>query len=1362
MTGPAADHGSISHTPYPGLRSFLRAEFDIFFGRDDHVSEMVDKLSETHFLCVTGPSGCGKSSLARTGLFNALEAGFLSGRGSDWIYCDLYPETDPINRLASALSQAVVTGESGRGAPEPDASQAELIGELRNLFLNHIEYRSSNLTTALDGLTMVDGRPIVILVDQFEEIFRYAQDDLHEASRFVDVLLKTAAARKDVYVVITIRTDELEKCARYSGLTNTINQSQFLTPTLDRFQMQEAIEGPISLFGGRIEPDLSIWMLNGLEEQLDKLPLMQHALRLLYIEARRKMPTGEIAIGLEDFFRAFGIDGAKGRALSRGHDALRMSLSHRLDKIYRGLKKPDRRIARGLFCALTTLGSRGRDIRRPIKLGEAMEVLDCDFESLMRVVGAFRDGAEGYLRIAGEHDGIDPTDTVDVAHECVLRLWSPLQDTWLPAESRSAADIRFLARLARERAQVSRSLKDRVLGVGLLKGSTRKRHSDWWAAWRPNAAWAARHLTHLHWREGDAVLDPKQIFDRVRGFVRNSDRYAMYQGMAAAAGVGFALVLGAYLVDAQAEADARVAAAQREMEVQRQENALRLETLVAEERARQAERDQLVSIRQTLEAIRPDAAATEPMQVALQAAEALQAAVDADVGPDALRLGQARMHEALAHIHELRRFVVGERGEHQIYAAAYLGDGTRIVTLTAGLELSLWDRTENGAPVTSLSLAEAVSRRDGAEGRSLAVSPDGSLAVGTQRGAVLLIEDFGAASAEPRVTELYAGRDEWQLETVTGLDFSADGRGLIAGSLTGHVHVWRRGPAARWTGGTIFSVRNLRDRATGTPVQAVDGTVLGRRADRVWSVALAPGGDHAAIGLQDGTVCLMTLDGVEAACAGEAHSEPVKAVRFAPNGETLISGGNDDVLRPWDLTAGSGGAAPAAGAIPRLPGLALSPVSLWRDSDIWDVDFSPDGSLLAATSWDGSTGLYETDGWRPLEVLRGHTQSPRTVQFGPDGREVLTAALDKTARIWTPFESRLSDYGLNGTMPGPGDRQVLSLALGPGADWVAFTNRSAIWARARGAAPWPVFAPGAAGSDPRMIVAADGADTLLAAMRDPEVRIWALSGGDWVQRVLPLGGDLAASPRDRRKLALSGDGAVFAVNVAGPDGQWVLVCRTDAAICGTEAGAHLALVPFEAEMVTGRPSGHACIRAAYPTALALSAAGDRLAVGGSDCNIRLFDLPGGGDPAETLAVAEHHVGSITALDFARDGAFVVAASADWQGSVWRPGGDAAVLLRQHRTSVSDAKALPSGQFVATVSSDEQLIVWDSETGAPVLTLPGFTSTIHALDVAASDDGIKLAAGTRAGDILVQRFFETPEGVLAFADRTLKKIMGGPR
>jgi ABC-type phosphate/phosphonate transport system ATPase subunit len=61
--------------PYPGLRPFLREASDLFFGREDCVDDMVDRLAATRFLAVLGTSGSGKSSLVVTGLLDALEIG---------------------------------------------------------------------------------------------------------------------------------------------------------------------------------------------------------------------------------------------------------------------------------------------------------------------------------------------------------------------------------------------------------------------------------------------------------------------------------------------------------------------------------------------------------------------------------------------------------------------------------------------------------------------------------------------------------------------------------------------------------------------------------------------------------------------------------------------------------------------------------------------------------------------------------------------------------------------------------------------------------------------------------------------------------------------------------------------------------------------------------------------------------------------------------------------------------------------------------------------------------------------------------------------------------------------------------------
>ena len=46
--------------PFPGLRPFREEEEPLFFGRETHVDNMVDKVGAQGFLAVVGSSGSGK------------------------------------------------------------------------------------------------------------------------------------------------------------------------------------------------------------------------------------------------------------------------------------------------------------------------------------------------------------------------------------------------------------------------------------------------------------------------------------------------------------------------------------------------------------------------------------------------------------------------------------------------------------------------------------------------------------------------------------------------------------------------------------------------------------------------------------------------------------------------------------------------------------------------------------------------------------------------------------------------------------------------------------------------------------------------------------------------------------------------------------------------------------------------------------------------------------------------------------------------------------------------------------------------------------------------------------------------------
>jgi len=86
----------MSDFPYPGLRPFRWDEIDIFFGREEQVDQLLEKLGQTRFLSVVGPSGCGKSSLVQAGMLNALETGFLADAGARWRIANMRPGNCPV------------------------------------------------------------------------------------------------------------------------------------------------------------------------------------------------------------------------------------------------------------------------------------------------------------------------------------------------------------------------------------------------------------------------------------------------------------------------------------------------------------------------------------------------------------------------------------------------------------------------------------------------------------------------------------------------------------------------------------------------------------------------------------------------------------------------------------------------------------------------------------------------------------------------------------------------------------------------------------------------------------------------------------------------------------------------------------------------------------------------------------------------------------------------------------------------------------------------------------------------------------------------------------------------------------------
>lgn len=399
--------------PYPGLRPFRQEESDIFFGRDRQVDELLANLEDNRFLAVIGPSGCGKSSLVRAGLIPALEVGYMASAGFRWHVAQMRPGDQPTQRLAKALLESSAF-ETNSAVNDEDV--AFMRATLRRGPLGLIEL--------LNESPIASGHNLLLLVDQFEEIFRFErQSDRDEARSFVDLLLTTVESPDvRVYVVITMRSDFLGSCPVFVGLPEAMNDSQFLTPRLTREQQQTAIECPLAQFNAHIEPAVVSRILNEMGTDPDQLPLMQHLLMRMWRGTVRHRKSeglsGEVTLTMEDYDKAGGLKGA-----------LRSHAQRTFDNLGGTRRKA---IAERIFRNLTEVTDDGHTVRRPAKLDDLCDAVDADEEDLISVINEFRLEGRSFL-MPSMLDELRPS-VVDISHESLIRQWDTLRE-WTDDES---------------------------------------------------------------------------------------------------------------------------------------------------------------------------------------------------------------------------------------------------------------------------------------------------------------------------------------------------------------------------------------------------------------------------------------------------------------------------------------------------------------------------------------------------------------------------------------------------------------------------------------------------------------------------------------------------------------------------------------------------------------------------------------------------------------------------------------------------------------------------------------------------------------------------------------------------------------
>lgn len=353
--------------PYQGLRSFSEDSAGVFFGRETLVATILSRVEDGDgMVSIVGPSGSGKSSAAVAGVVPALRN---SGSG----VAVIEPGSAPLWELAGALDRA------GFGA--------------RSTLIRKFESDPDTLRSTVS-------RPLVLVVDQFEQVFTLA--DQGDRARFCELLVR--AVRDEgcpLQVLTTLRADYYDRPLSVPGLADVFSSSVVSVPPMTPDELERTVVEPARIAGTSVDSDLLAQLVADMVKEPGGLPLLQHALFELYDMSPERLT-------LEAYRSIGGLQGAVAR---------------RADEVIKELDPGEQDLVEQVFMRLV---QKGRPITTSRRAGlrEILE-LTTDPIELQNVLEAF--GSSRLLTFDRDAAGMA---VVEIAHEYLLMEWPQLRD-WL-------------------------------------------------------------------------------------------------------------------------------------------------------------------------------------------------------------------------------------------------------------------------------------------------------------------------------------------------------------------------------------------------------------------------------------------------------------------------------------------------------------------------------------------------------------------------------------------------------------------------------------------------------------------------------------------------------------------------------------------------------------------------------------------------------------------------------------------------------------------------------------------------------------------------------------------------------------------
>jgi WD40 repeat protein len=526
--------------PFPGLRPFAPEESDLFFGREMESREVLQKLLKNRFITVIGASGTGKSSLIYCGVLPKIrDLGLKESTG--WKMIMFRPGNDPFGNFGEEITENVK--ESG-------LQKAGIDNILLEMHLNQ-----DGITSALKKFLIRGNEKMLIVVDQFEEIFRYSAlgeggSKGTQVAEFIEKIVRAVSQpESDIYTIITMRSDFIGECAHYQGLTQLINNSNYLVPHMDRENYRQAIEGPVKYAGATIDPKLVETILDDIGERTDQLPVLQHALMRTWTYWQ-ELDEPDRPLSFTDY-----------DAVGTMSDAM----SRHANEAFEELDSRGREICEKMFKIITEKGTDNKGIRHPSGVNTIKAIVQCSSDELFNVVEKFRIPSRSFIT-PRQDVPLNDDSIIDLSHESLMRLWNRLRE-WVDEE---ASSVQMYLRLSEASSMYQQGK------TTLWRPPDLQLAINWRDQQKPTLAWAKRYdpayeraMAYLRTSEKEYLDEEESKIRLQKRQIRRTKIIAIILGTAAFISMGFMLFAFVQKIAAD-RATTLAETRQKQEEIQRQ------------------------------------------------------------------------------------------------------------------------------------------------------------------------------------------------------------------------------------------------------------------------------------------------------------------------------------------------------------------------------------------------------------------------------------------------------------------------------------------------------------------------------------------------------------------------------------------------------------------------------------------------------------------------------------------------------------------------------------------------------------------------------------------------------------------------